>query len=152
MFSVTGGLNSNLSCSDFLNISNDECIRSMFIDKLLLTFNFAWPPNTVSLTFLAFDLIWLIAVVSIIKLRNVGFKVWIALLLPLTYLVPQLPYDISSYYPRHVVATQLAFVLSGLYVISRQTRIDSEMSSSGDGNLSDASLNNPNFYNMKSLN
>ena len=145
VFSVTGGLNSNLSYSDFLNIFNDESIRSMFIDKLLLTFNFAWPPNTLSLTFLVFDLIWLIAVVSIIKLRNVGFKVWIALLLPLTYLVPQLPYDISSYYPRHVVATQLAFVLSGLYVISRQTRIDSEMSSSGDGNLSDTSLNNSNF-------
>ena len=133
LFSVTGGLNSNSSYSDLLNIFNDENVRAMFIDKLLLTFNFAWPPNPLSLVFLTFDLIWLLAVGYTIRLRNIGFKVWIVLLFPLTYLVPQLPYDISSYYPRHVVATQLAFGLSGLYVISRQARSNSEISTPVDG-------------------
>lgn len=144
VFSTTGGLNSNLSNSDFLNIFNDDNVRLILIDKLLLTFNFVSRLNIISLTFLVFELIWLIAVVSTIKVKNVGFRVWIALLFPLTYLVPQLPYDISSYYPRHVVATQLAFVLSGLYVISRQTRINSELSLSVDGNLSDTSQARPN--------
>ena len=141
VFSVTGGLNSNSSYSDLLNIFNDENVRAMFIDKLSLTFNFAWPPNTLLLSFLTFDLIWLLAVVYTIRLRNIGFKVWIVLLFPLTYLVPQLPYDISNYYPRHVVATQLAFGLSGLYVISRQARTNSEISTPVEGDHLNPLLN-----------
>ncbi len=132
-FSVTGDINSNSSYSDFLNIFNDETVRAMLIDKLSLTLNLGWPPSTVSITFWSLQLIWLLAIANTIRLRTTGFKVWIALIFPLTYSVPQLPYDISSYYPRHVVATQLAFGLSGLYVISRQVRVESRASRPIDG-------------------
>lgn len=132
-FSVTGGINSNSSYSDFLNIFNDEAVRAMFVDKLSQTLNLRWPPNPVSLAFWSLQLIWLLAVANTIRLRSTAFKFWIALIFPLTYFLPQLPYDISSYYPRHVVATQLAFGLSGLYVISRQVRIKSRISRTIDG-------------------
>ena len=145
-FSVTGGINSNSSYSDFLNIFNDEAVRAMFIDKLSLTLNLGWPPSPVSLAFWSLQLIWLLAVANTIRLRSTGFKVWIALIFPLTYFVPQLPYDISSYYPRHVVATQLAFGLSGLYVISRQVRIKSRTSRPIDGSYLDPLLDSTDAF------
>ena len=135
-FSVTGGLNSNFSYSDLLNIFNDANVRTMMFDKLSLTLNLGWPATDLSLIFWMLNLIWVVSVIRIILLRNVDFKIWIVLIFPFTYFIPQIPYDILSYYPRHVVATQLAFALSGLYVMSRQGRVMSPSNEPNDiGNL-----------------
>ena len=77
---------------------------------------------------MALDFIWLLAVVRTLRLRDIGIKIWIVLIFPLAYFVPQIPYDFSrgGYNPRHIVAIQLAFGLSGLYVLSRQARKSSE--------------------------
>lgn len=128
LFSVTGGPSSDFSYSALFNIFSDENARAVFVNKLETTFNFGWPPSPRSLSFWVLDFIWLLAVVRSIRLRDVGIKIWIVLVFPLAYFVPQIPYDFSrgGYHPRHVVAIQLAFGLSGLYVLSRQARKNSE--------------------------
>jgi len=129
LFSVTGGPSSDFSYSALLHIFRDENARAIFVNKLVLTFNYGWPPNPRSLSFWALDLIWLFAAVRTIKLRDIGIKIWMVLIFPLVYFVPQIPYDFSrgGYHPRHVVAIQLAFGLSGLYVLSRQAQKNSEL-------------------------
>ena len=134
LFSVTGGPSSDFSYSALLNIFSDENARAIFVNKLVVTFNYGWPPSPRSLAFWALDLIWLLAVVRTIKLRDIGIKIWVVLIFPFAYFVPQIPYDFSrgGYHPRHVVAIQLAFGLSGLYVLSRQARKNSELATCGD--------------------
>ena len=129
LFSVTGGPSSDFSYSALLDIFSDENARAIFVNKLVVTFNYGWPPSPRSLAFWALDLIWLLAVVRTIKLRDIGIRIWMVLIFPLAYFVPQIPYDFSrgGYHPRHVVAIQLAFGLSGLYVLSRQARKNSEL-------------------------
>lgn len=131
-FSVTGGLNSNLSYSDLLNIFSNANVRGKVFDKLSLTLNLSWPPTDLSLIFWVLLSVWIFSVMRIILIGNTNFKIWIVLIFPFTYFIPQIPYDISSYYPRHVVATQLAFVLSGLYVVSRQKKLRSPLSGPND--------------------
>ena len=89
---------------------------------MTLFFNFGFKQTPLSISFWIFDILWLLAVAQTIWLKNVKFRTWIVLIFPLAYLVPQIPYEISSYYPRHIVATHLAFGLSGLYVLSRQSQ------------------------------
>gem|GEM_PF-1141821 len=129
LFSVTGSASSDFSYSALLDIFSDENSRAIFVNKLVVTFNYGWPPSPRSLAFWALELIWLLAVVRTIKLRNIGVKIWIVLIFPLAYFVPQIPYDFSrgGYHPRHVVAIQLAFGLSGLYVLSREAQKNSEL-------------------------
>ena len=67
---------------------------------------------------------------------------------PFAYFVPQLPYGIESYYPRHIVATHLAFGLSGLYVLSRQSQKHFDLTrgnhgESGVGHIGADSVNSP---------
>ena len=129
LFSVTGGPSSDFSYSALLDIFSDENARAIFVNKLVVTFNYGWPPSPRSLAFWALDLIWLLAVVRTIKLRDIGIRIWMVLIFPLAYFVPQIPYDFSrgGYHPRHVVAIQLAFGLSGLYVLSRQAQKNSQL-------------------------
>ena len=128
LFSVTGGPSSDFSYSALFSVFSDENARAIFVNKLSTTFNYGWPPSPRSLSFWALDFIWLLAVVRTLRLRDIGLKIWIVLVFPLAYFVPQIPYDFSrgGYHPRHVVAIQLAFGLSGLYVLSRQARKSSE--------------------------
>jgi hypothetical protein len=148
MFSSTGPLNSNFSYSSLLHIFNDEGARAIFLSKLGMNFNYGLHQTPLSISFWIFDILWLLAVAQTIRLKNVEFRIWIVLIFPIAYLVPQIPYDIASYYPRHIVATHLAFGLSGLYVLSRvsQKYFDlsrSNHSESGIGHVGADSVDSP---------
>ena len=122
MFSTTGPVNSNFSYSSLLHIFDDEEARAIFLSWLGMNFNYGLHQTPLSISFWIFDILWLLAVAQIIRLKNIEVRTWLVLIFPLAYLVPQIPYDIASYYPRHIVATHLAFGLSGLYVLSRQSQ------------------------------
>jgi hypothetical protein len=72
------------------------------------------------------QLIWFSALIIAIVQREKRLRVWTALALPFAYLVPLLPYRFDSYYPRHIVIIQLAFVISGLYSINESMRASSK--------------------------
>ena len=119
LFSNTGPLNSDFPYSSLLNIFSDQSAREMFLAKLSTYFNYKFPQSPLTISFWALDLLWLIAVIRTVATKKVKFNTWIVLIFPLAYIVPQFPYNILSYYPRHIVATHLAFGLSALYVYSR---------------------------------
>ena len=62
---------------------------------------------------------WLLALIRAVFVRSTSLRIWVALSLPFAYLVPLLPYKYESYWPRHIVIIQLAFALSGLFVMNR---------------------------------
>ena len=129
IFSNTGPLNSNFSYSSLLNVFSDDGARAIFLSKVGFYFNYGLSQTPLSICFWIFDSFWLLAVAQTIWIKNVKFRTWIVLTFPLAYLVPQIPYEVSSYYPRHIVVTHLAFGLSGLYVLSRQSQKYYDLSS-----------------------
>ena len=137
IFSNTGPLVSDFSYSALLHIFSDDGARAILFSKLGMYFNYGLSQTPLSVSFWIFDILWLLAVAQTIWLKNVKFRTWIVLIFPLAYLVPQIPYEISSYYPRHIVATHLAFGLSGLYVLSRQSQKYFDLSR---GNYSESSV------------
>jgi hypothetical protein len=148
IFSTTGPLNSDFSYSSLLQIFSDEEARSMFLSKLSGYFAFGLKQTPLSISFWIFDILWLLAIAQTIRLKNVKSRLWTVLIFPFAYLVPQIPYDISSYYPRHIVATHLAFGLSGLYVLSRQSQKHFDLArgnhgESGVGHIGADSVNSP---------
>ena len=148
IFSNTGPLNSDFSYSALLQIFSDEEVRSMFLSKLSVYFALGLNQTPLSISFWIFDILWLLAVAQTILLKNVKSRLWTVLIFPFAYLVPQIPYDISSYYPRHIVATHLAFGLSGLYVLSRQSQKHFDLSGgnygeSSVGHIGADSVNSP---------
>lgn len=117
-FSVTGSLNSDFQITSLFRIFIDEHIRGIVFDKLRSALYWTRQPPSweVAISFWSFQIMWLVAVIKATGAKCTKPKVWIALILPLTYLVPLLPYRFESYYPRHIVVIQLAFGLSALYV------------------------------------
>jgi hypothetical protein len=121
---------------------------AFFWYKLTLFFSFGLKQTPLSISFWIFDILWLLAVAQTIRLKNIKFQTWIVLTFPFAYFVPQLPYGIESYYPRHIVATHLAFGLSGLYVLSRQSQKHFDLArgnhgESGVGHIGADSVNSP---------
>ena len=118
LFSSSGGLNADFKFIDLLKITSDPLIRDLVFEKIRLAL---WwntsETNTVQLTFWAFQLIWLSGVIRATTSRSKRAIIWIALSLPLTYLIPLLPYRFESYWPRHIVIIQLALGLSGMYAL-----------------------------------
>jgi hypothetical protein len=84
---------------------------------MIFTFNF--PLEPLEIGFLIFHLMWLSALVSAIKTRSRDRVTWLAMVFPFLYLIPLLPYEIVTYFPRRIIAIQLAFGVSALYALSR---------------------------------
>ena len=62
---------------------------------------------------------WLSALVRMIKTRSRDLVTWLAIVFPFLYLIPLLPYEIVTYFPRRIIAIQLAFGVSALFALSR---------------------------------
>ena len=118
IFSGTGSLNSDLPFSSLFRIFYDENVREIVFGKLRFALYWTTRPQhwEVALSFWSLQVLWLIVIIKSISAKCAQPKVWIALITPLAYLVPLLPYRFDTYYPRHIVAIQLAFGLSALYV------------------------------------
>jgi hypothetical protein len=120
LFSSSGALNADFTFVELINVLHDSEFRNFVIDKLRIAL---WwrnvGVNTTQLSFWTFQLIWLLALIRAVIVRSTSIRIWIALALPFAYLVPLLPYKYESYWPRHIVIIQIAFALSGLFVINR---------------------------------
>ena len=117
IFSSTGELNADFEFSELFRTLFSADARRLVFPKI----EFALTWTDVSLlnfrTFLIMQIIWLCALAVVIFKRETRIRIWTALVLPFAYLIPLLPYRFDSYYPRHIVIIQLAFVFSGLYTI-----------------------------------
>jgi hypothetical protein len=120
LFSASGTINADFTFVDLIHVLHDSEFRNFVIDKLRIAL---WwrnvGVNTTQLSFWTFQLIWLLALIRTVFVRSTSIRIWIALALPFAYLVPLLPYKYESYWPRHIVIIQIAFALSGLFVINR---------------------------------
>ena len=119
LFSSSGALNADFTFVELIHIFNDSEFRNFVVDKLRIAL--WWRNaglNTTQLSFWTFQFIWLLALIRAVFVRSTSVRIWIALSLPFAYLVPLLPYKYESYWPRHIVIIQIAFALSGLFVIN----------------------------------
>ena len=120
LFSASGTLNADFTFVELIHIFNDSEFRNFVVDKLRIAL--WWRNvglNTTQLSFWSFQFIWLLALIRAVFVRSTSLRIWVALALPFAYLVPLLPYKYESYWPRHIVIIQIAFALSGLFVINR---------------------------------
>ena len=114
LFSSTGTLNSEFTHVDMLKVFTDPAIRDLVFTKLRMALH--WYPDSVvgseRVAFWTLQIIWVSAVGRAVVARSSQLKVWLLFLLPLTYLIPMLPFRFGSDV-RHIVIIQLAFGLSG---------------------------------------
>jgi hypothetical protein len=111
--------NYEISLSELLNFFSDSRVREVIFTKLRMIFTFNFPLEPLEIGFLIFHLMWLSALVRAIKTRSRDRLTWLAMAFPFLYLIPLLPYEIVTYFPRRVIAIQLAFGVSALFVLSR---------------------------------
>jgi len=126
VFSSTGELNADFTFSELFRSPFSSELRNLVIPKI--EFALSWSDQSL-LNFRSFhlmQLIWFSALIIAVVQREKRLRVWTALALPFAYLVPLLPYRFDSYYPRHIVIIQLAFVISGLYSINESMRASSK--------------------------
>ena len=120
LFSASGTLNADFTFAELIHVLDDSEFRNFVIDKLRIAL--WWKNvgmNTTQLSFWTFQFMWLLALIRAVFVRSTSVRIWVALALPFAYLIPLLPYKYESYWPRHVVIIQIAFALSGLFVINR---------------------------------
>ena len=120
LFSVSGTINADFTFVELIHVLDNSEFRNFVIDKLRIAL--WWKNvgmNTTQLSFWTFQLMWLLALIRAVFVRSTSVRIWVALALPFAYLVPLLPYRYESYWPRHIVIIQIAFALSGLFVINR---------------------------------
>ena len=111
--------NYEISLSELLNFFSDSRVREVIFTKLRMIFTFNFPLKPLEIGFLIFHLMWLSALVRVLKTRSRDLVTWLAMAFPFLYLIPLLPYEIVTYFPRRVIAIQLAFGVSALFALSR---------------------------------
>jgi len=118
LYSASGMLNSDFRFIDLFQIATDPVFRKLVFDKLQIAL--WWKTagvNSIQISFWVFQFIWLTGIIRAVSCKSKHIAIWVVLTLPLTYLIPLLPYRFDSYWPRHIVIIQLAFGLSGLVAI-----------------------------------
>jgi hypothetical protein len=126
VFSSTGELNADFEFSELFRTLFSADARRLVFPKI--EFALSWTDFSLLnfRTFLIMQIVWLSALAVVIFKRERRIRIWTALVLPFAYLIPLLPYRFDSYYPRHIVIIQLAFVISGLYSINESMRASSK--------------------------
>jgi len=81
----------------------------------------AAPDPNLAITFWGAQVIWVCVVASRLKSQSLLRRDSLYLLLPLTYVLPMLKYQTSSYYPRHLVIANLAFLSGALITWASQS-------------------------------
>lgn len=90
--------------------------------RTLMFWGLGGDPN-LAIALWGFQLIFVLAIVQLIRKSQLFRMHSLALLLPLTYVIPMLSYSLTSYYPRHIVAANLLCLLSALYVWPTPPRV-----------------------------
>ncbi|MFZ9730448.1 MAG: hypothetical protein ACO3CX_02335, partial [Ilumatobacteraceae bacterium] len=80
------------------------------------------------------QLLWIVAIAYRYK-KGLLFKAKsLLLLIPFGYALPMLKYQMTSYYPRHLVVINLAFLLTALMAWPHSEKAD-EVATTGDADL-----------------
>lgn len=118
IFSDSGSLNTDFHYTSLFRFFGDESVREDVSNKLGIALYWSARPLQweFAFSFWSLQVLWLLAIIKAVGTKGVHPKTWIALVTPLAYLIPLLPYRFGTYYPRHIVVIQLVFGLSALYV------------------------------------
>lgn len=111
--------NYEISLSELRNFFSDSRVREVIFTKLRMIFTFNFPLEPLEIGFLTFHLMWFSVLVLAIKARSRDRVTWLAMVFPFFYLIPLLPYEIVTYFPRRIIAIQIAFGVSALFALSR---------------------------------
>ncbi len=114
--------NYEISLSELFNFFSDSRVREVIFTKLRMIFTFNFPLQPLEIGFFIFHVMWLSAFIKVLKSKNRELITWLAIVFPFLYLVPLLPYEIVTYFPRRIIAIQLAFGVSPLFVLNRLHR------------------------------
>jgi hypothetical protein len=134
-FTANAGINYEFSWLDVLGLSAGDDSFSAVWDQL--RFMMYWnSPGNWSWTFMFWgaQLLWIVAIAYRYK-KGLLFKAKsLLLLIPFGYGLPMLKYQMTSYYPRHLVVINLAFLLTALMAWPHSEKAD-EVSAAGDTDL-----------------
>jgi hypothetical protein len=117
----------DLEPSQFSSLFTDSATRNILIEKIQGFLNFGGGNGRfTSLGMPVFALmlfIWIGAVLLVLlKRHRLSVVDFLIVLLPFSYLPPHIFYDIWIYYPRHVVAFNVALLVSGCVVFTSTER------------------------------
>jgi hypothetical protein len=134
-FTANAGINYKFSWLDVLGLRAGEDSLGVVWDQL--RFMMYWnSPGNWSWTFMFWgaQLLWIIAIAYRYKKGLLFRAKSVVLLIPLGYALPMLKYLMDSYYPRHLVVINLAFLLTALMAWPHSEKAD-EVSAAGDTDL-----------------
>lgn len=119
----------DLPVSRLARVFSDEEVRSTLIEKAQGLTNFGTPRPEVKFAtlspLLGFQVTWLAAVVWMVRRRGWQWRspvMWLIAAWPFAYAISYITFDVWNYYPRHIVAFNLALAVSGLVIVGRSTR------------------------------
>jgi hypothetical protein len=111
--SISKGGSVSIPSSDLVEVFTDSKVRSELVDHAEQLLYLSSPPgqydSTLAVFMLALLACWLVVLFRTVRRwRSVPKSHLLLLLVPAAYLAPHLIYEVSTYYPRHLVAGYLA--------------------------------------------
>jgi hypothetical protein len=134
-FTANAGINYEFSWLDVLGLSAGDDSFGAVWDQLRFMMYWNAPGNlSWASLFWAAQLLWIVAIAYRYK-KGLLFKAKsLLLLIPFGYALPMLKYQMTSYYPRHLVVINLAFLLTALMAWPHSEKAD-EVATTGDADL-----------------
>ena len=91
-----------------------EGLRTLWTQFRSLMYWRGSPDQNLAIIFWGAQFYWFFVVVSRVRTRTLWRRESLALVLPLTYILPMMKYQLSSYYPRHLVMASLTCLCGAL--------------------------------------
>jgi hypothetical protein len=129
-FTANAGINHKFSWLDVLGLRSGEDSLSTVWDQLRFMMYWNTPGNWAwAFLFWGAQLLWIVTIAYRYRRGLLFGARSLYLLIPFGYALPMLKYLMDSYYPRHLVAINLAFLLTALmaWPHSNQTKADHEL-------------------------
>ena len=133
-FSTSGALAQKTPWRIFIDMFFDSASRQIVVDKFsdLLLFAPNLLPNdkfwSYSNSFQQMHIVWLVSLLFSLRSSRKYLRIITISLVPITFLVPMVVYDGSSYFPRHIVVINFAFLFSAILMLFSAQKSDQAMS------------------------
>ena len=123
LFSSSGAVAQKHSWKIFFDMFFDADSRKIVLEKLRSLTMFSplplpkdkyWPYSN---AFQLMHIVWLLSLLFSLRISRQYLKTAAFALVPFSFLVPMVVYDGSSYFPRHIVIINLAFVFSAVLMV-----------------------------------
>ena len=123
LFSTSSGYSRQYSWKIFLDMFFDSSSRQIVFEKIQFLTMFSpnplprgkhWPYSN---AFQLMHIVWLLSLLFSLRISRQYSKTAAFALVPFSFLVPMVVYDGSTYFPRHIVIINLAFLFSAVLMV-----------------------------------